>query len=69
MNANREAVFECKYASVAEQRTAHVRAWNLREAIELFAAELHGDGVEERGLITARPLGATDVSQTAYPLA
>jgi hypothetical protein len=54
MNATREAVFECTYASAARLRTAYVRAWDAREASELFALELRGDGVAERGNISVR---------------
>lgn len=71
MNAIREVVYECWYASSAQQRTAHVRAWDLREAVELFAQELRLEGVAEDGRICARAFGASgagDVSEVAYPL-
>lgn len=54
MIAIRETVFECTYASAAVRKTAHVRAWDAREAVELFAHELRADGVAERGSITVR---------------
>jgi hypothetical protein len=67
MNATREAVFECTYASKAQVRTAHVRAWDLQEAVELFAHELRADGVAQRGNIRARARGARRVRKAAYP--
>jgi hypothetical protein len=54
MSVTREGVFECTYASSAQLRTAYVRAWDVEEAIELFAQELRVDGVEERGDISVR---------------
>jgi hypothetical protein len=54
MSATRETVFECTYASTAQQRTAYVRAWDVEEAIELFAQELRVEGVEESGDISVR---------------
>lgn len=54
MNVTREGVFECTYASTAQLRTAYVRAWDAEEAVELFAEELRGDGVAERGDISVR---------------
>jgi hypothetical protein len=52
---SRETLFECTYSSPAVVRTAHVRAWDLGEAVTLFEDELRGDGVSERGEIRARP--------------
>jgi hypothetical protein len=54
MSVTREGVFECTYASAAQLRTAYVRAWDAEEAVELFAEELRGDGVAERGDISVR---------------
>ncbi|HYG67924.1 MAG TPA: hypothetical protein VD838_09700 [Anaeromyxobacteraceae bacterium] len=68
MTAMREVVYECRYASGAEQRIAHVRAWDLREAVELFAEELASDGVAAGGTISAHAFGSSEKSEAAYPL-
>ncbi len=61
-----ESVYECVYSSEAVVRTAHVRAWDVAEAADLFAHELRGDGVEERGEIRARALDGKDVHTSIY---
>jgi hypothetical protein len=55
--ALREAVYACTYASARERRTARVRAWDAREAGELFAQELRGEGVAAPGSIHVRGRG------------
>jgi hypothetical protein len=47
----RESIFVCRFTSSHDHRTAHVRAWNEREAEELFREELTGDDVHEPGTI------------------
>jgi hypothetical protein len=69
MNATREAVFECTYASAARLWTAHVRAWDAGEAVELFAHELRVDGVAESGTISVRGRKHEPPRTSAYPLA
>ncbi len=64
----REALFECTYASAAEHRTAVIRAWDAREAAELFAEELREDGVAERGKISVRARGDEGASISSYQL-
>jgi hypothetical protein len=64
----REAVFECTYASEDRLRTAHVFAWDAREAVELFAQELRADGVAERGSITVRARSASSPRTSPYPI-
>ena len=43
MNAIKEALYECTYASAEGLRTAHFMAWDSREAVEMFAHELQAD--------------------------
>lgn len=66
MNATREAVYECTYASATRLRTAHVRAWDVREAFELFDHELRSDGVAEPGSIRVRDRGARRLRKAVY---
>lgn len=66
MSGMRESVFECTYASAALLRTAHVRAWDAQEAVELFAHELLDDGVEEDGEISVRVPGASPTETSAF---
>lgn len=67
MSAIREAVYECTYASPHGRFTGHVRAWDAREAVELFARELRDEGVRERGSISVRAPGERRVRRTRYP--
>ncbi len=69
MNAIREGVFECTYSSSARLRTAHVRAWDAGEAVELFAHELRGDGVTESGTISVRAASDRRPRRSVYRLA
>ena len=41
----RETVYRCTCRSGDSVRTAHVRAWDAREAEDLFVRELRIDGV------------------------
>ncbi len=66
VNATRETVYECTYASSTQLRTAHVRAWDAGEAAELFAHELRSEGVSERGNIRASGRGGRGVRRMAY---
>lgn len=66
MNTTREAVYECIYASATQRRTAHVRAWDVREAVDLFAHELRAEGVAERGKIRVRARGGRSSRDTVY---
>lgn len=40
---HRESVYVCTYTVGEDERVAHVRAWNRREAAELFAREIELD--------------------------
>ncbi len=64
----REALFECTYASAVRRRSALIRAWDAREAVELFASELREEGVAERGKISVRARRGAAPSIAAYPL-
>lgn len=68
MNAIKEALYECIYASAGGLRTAHFMAWDPREAVEQFAHELQAEGVEERGVIQVRARGDRQVRNADYPL-
>ncbi len=48
-----ERLFECAFESASERRVAWVRAWDVDEALELFAAELLAEGVDELGELSA----------------
>ena len=63
---SREAVFECTYASAEVVRVAHVRAWDVREAMELFADELRSDGVADGGEIWAHSRSGGKAGTTRY---
>ncbi len=60
MLAQRESLFRCTYspASRSGTWTAHVAAWDAGEALQLFTAELRGEGVDEGGTIEVVALGA-----------
>jgi hypothetical protein len=66
MSTTRETVYECTYASATCLRTAHVRAWDVREAVDLFDHELRADGVAERGSIRVRGAGAQGLRKAVY---
>jgi hypothetical protein len=70
MNAIKEALYECTYASAQGLRTAHFMAWDSREAVEMFAHELQAEGVAERGIIQVRARGdrQVQVRNADYPL-
>ena len=70
MNAIKEALYECTYASAEGLRTAHFMAWDSREAVEMFAHELEAEGVAERGIIQVRARGdrPVQVPNADYPL-
>ncbi|ACG75448.1 hypothetical protein AnaeK_4245 [Anaeromyxobacter sp. K] len=57
MNAHRESFYRCTIASPEGRRVAHVRAWDAREAEELFRAELRADGLDAAGPVEVAALG------------
>ena len=56
MHDIRESSFECQFDSVTHTRVARIRAWDAKEALQLFVAELRADGVEEPGEVMAAPV-------------
>ena len=56
MHDIRESSFECQFDSVSRRRVARIRAWDAKEALELFEAELRLDGVEEAGEVVVAPV-------------
>ncbi|WP_041453752.1 hypothetical protein [Anaeromyxobacter dehalogenans] len=57
MNAHRESFYRCTIASPEGRRVAHIRAWDAREAEELFRAELRAEELEAAGPIEVVALG------------
>ncbi len=47
----RESIFVCRFTSPRGSRTARVRAWDEREAVEVFRDELVEDDLHESGTI------------------
>jgi hypothetical protein len=41
---HRESVYVCTYTAGEDEHVAHVRAWDDREAAELFACEIEMEG-------------------------
>ena len=60
----RESSFECRFDSASRRRVAHVRAWDAKEAGQLFAIELRADGVEEEGEVVVTPVHGDRGSRT-----
>ncbi len=56
MHDIRESSFQCQFDSASRRRVAHVRAWDAKEALQLFVVELRGDGVEEAGEVVVSPV-------------
>ncbi len=56
MHDIRESFFQCQFDSAARRRIAHVRAWDAKEAVQLFVTELRGDGVDEEGEVVVSPV-------------
>jgi hypothetical protein len=66
MVAHRETFYRCTFMSPAVRRVAHVSAWSDEEAVELFEAELIGDGVDEPGSIEVAPLTGARSRRAEY---
>ena len=47
----RESIFVCRFTSPGSSRTARVRAWDEREAVEVFRDELVEEDLQESGTI------------------
>lgn len=67
----RESVYVCTYSTAEEEHVAHVRAWDAREAAELFACEMAIECVDCGGCAVAideirvRPVAAGVASALA----
>jgi hypothetical protein len=62
MTSRREQVFHCEFEATTVHVSGHVRAWDSPEALELFAAELQGDGVRVPGTMAVTPIGQARAS-------
>ncbi len=56
MHDIRESSFEVRFDSPSSHRVARIRAWDAKEAAQLFEAELRADGVEEAGEFVVSPV-------------
>jgi len=65
MQFKRESFFRCVFTSPSSRRVAHVRAWDVGEAVQLFRTELRTEGVDETGTIEAVPLGDSGQAESA----
>jgi hypothetical protein len=59
----RESVYVCTYGSGDGERVAHVRAWDDREAAELFATEIELD--EDAGDVCSSDIRVRPVADGA----
>ncbi|HVI95109.1 MAG TPA: hypothetical protein VM753_13945 [Anaeromyxobacter sp.] len=66
MVAHRETFYRCTFSTPEIRRVAHVSAWDEEEAVELFEAELIGDGVEEPGTIEVASLTGVRSRRAEY---
>ncbi len=66
MVAQRETFFRCTFTSPGVRRIAHVSAWDDDDAVQLFQAELQGEGVDEAGTIEVVPLTGTSRRRAEY---
>jgi hypothetical protein len=56
MSTPREKIYRCTLVTGSRRVTGHVRAWNEREAVQLFREELADSGVTARGDILVKNL-------------
>jgi hypothetical protein len=54
--AAREGFFECVFRSGSRKYMTYVRAWDDREAAELFQMELRLDGIDGDGTVEVKPM-------------
>ena len=66
MHEQREAFFRCTFLSKSTRRTAHVRAWDVGEAVKLFRTELQTEGVDERGTMEVSDFGGSETQRANY---
>ena len=65
MTPDRESFFRCTFSSPRRTSVAHVAAWDAREAVQLFSAELRDYAVA----LVAATRGRRDVQLPASPRA
>lgn len=56
MSTPREKVFRCTLVTGSRRLTGHVRAWNEREAVQLFSENLADTGHAASGSILVKDL-------------
>ncbi len=67
MNDIRESSFECRFDSASGRRVGRIRAWDAKEAVQLFVIELRADGVEEAGEVEVEPVSGGPRSRARVP--
>ncbi len=67
MHDIRESSFECRFDSASGRRMARIRAWDAKEAVQLFVIELRADGVEEAGEVVVAPVSGGRRSRARVP--
>jgi hypothetical protein len=65
MSTSREKVYRCTFITRAGNLTGHVRAWDEREAAQLFREELATTGITARGKILVKDLAGNDEHQVS----
>jgi hypothetical protein len=55
--AAREGLYECVFRSGSQRYSTYVRAWDDREAADLFQVELRLDGIGGDGTIEVKQMG------------
>jgi hypothetical protein len=63
MSTPREKVYRCTLVTGSRRVTGHVRAWNEREAVQLFREELSDSGVTARGDVLVKNLAGGEEHQ------
>lgn len=56
MSVSREKIFRCTLVAGKRRLEGHVRAWDDREAAQLFREELARTGISARGTILVKDL-------------
>ncbi len=67
MHDIRESSFECRFDSDSYRRVARIRAWDAKEAVELFVIELRADGVDDAGEVVVAPVSGGRRARTRVP--
>lgn len=66
MTTERETLFRCTFSSPSRTTVAHLAAWDAGEAVQLFAEELRGEGIAERGSIEVAALSGKVTKRAAF---